>query len=351
MIGPYSAPGTPSVATPELPREVLRDGARNGEFQGVYRAPRTATHVRMELRLQWAPGSSVTWSQVSLRQIPPPPARTVRVAAIHFRPSGRTPLENCQQFIPLVAQAAEQHVQLAVLPETLTYYGLGMSYEACAEPIPGPSTEFFGRLARQHQMHLVVGLLERAPPLLYNVAVLIGPEGQVIGKYRKVCLPRDESDRGITPGDSYPVFDTQIGKLGMMVCYDGFFPEVARRLTEGGAEIIAFPVWGCSPLLAAARACENQVYVISSTYTDSQSHWMKTAVFGHDGETLARADNWGTLAIADLALGNRTLWQGLGDLREEIYRGRPPSAWEYTQSGESPKISLFPPQHRSPAEP
>ncbi len=54
----------------------------------------------------------------------------------------------------------------------------------------------------------------------------------------------------------------------MMVCYDGFFPEVARELSNRGAEVIAWPVWGCNPLLGAARACENHVYVVSSTYTD-----------------------------------------------------------------------------------
>ena len=93
----------------------------------------------------------------------------------------------------------------------------------------------------------------------------IGPDGAVAGKYRKVTLPRSEVEAGVTPGDSYPVFDTRFGKVGMMVCYDGFFPEVARELSNRGAEVIAWPVWGCNPSLAAARACENHVYVVSST--------------------------------------------------------------------------------------
>ena len=86
--------------------------------------------------------------------------------------------------------------------------------------------------------------------------------GKIEGKYRKVCLPRGEVEGGITPGKEYPVFKTRFGKVGMMVCYDGFFPEVARELTRNGAEVIAWPVWGCNPLLARARACENHIYLI-----------------------------------------------------------------------------------------
>jgi predicted amidohydrolase len=114
-------------------------------------------------------------------------------------------------------------------------------------------------LAVKHDLYIVAGLLEREGPAIYNVAVLISPDGKVIGKYRKVTLPRGEIEAGITPGRDYPVFETRFGKVGMMICYDGFFPEVARALAIQGAEVIVWPVWGCNPLLASARACENHV--------------------------------------------------------------------------------------------
>ena len=63
----------------------------------------------------------------------------------------------------------------------------------------------------------------------------------------------------------------------MMICYDGYFPEIARRLVNHGAEIIAWPVWGCNPKLAVARAVENHVYLVSSTYTDTSEHWTVSA--------------------------------------------------------------------------
>src|SRR5262249_39111928 len=154
--------------------------------------------------------------------------------------------EKCRQFAPLIEQAAKQKADLVVLPETLTYYRSGRSPAEVAEPVPGPSTEYFGQLAKEHDLYIVAGLYERAGHLVYNVAVLLGPDGKVAGKYRKVTLPTGEVDLGVAPGSNYPVFDTRFGKLGMMVCYDGFFPEVARELTNRGAEVIAWPVWGCN---------------------------------------------------------------------------------------------------------
>jgi predicted amidohydrolase len=95
----------------------------------------------------------------------------------------------------------------------------------------------------------VFSLIERAGHLLYNTAVLLGPDGRLVGKYRKVCLPREEIEAGVMPGDQYPVFPNRFGKVGLMICYDGFFPEPARELAKRGAEVIAWPAWGCNPLL------------------------------------------------------------------------------------------------------
>ena len=96
--------------------------------------------------------------------------------------------------------------------------------------------EFFGRLAQKHDMYIVAPVFERLGHVIYNTAALVGPDGRFVGKYRKVCLPRTEYLAGITPGGEYPVFQTRFGKLGMMICYDVSFPEVARGLANNGAD-------------------------------------------------------------------------------------------------------------------
>lgn len=316
-------PGQRPRAEPEFPKAVL-DAAGNGKFEGMFLAPSDATQAIVELSYRWEPNGRVVWSKVTFEKVTAPEPRMVRLATVHHQPrAGKTAREKCEQFAPFIEEAASKDVDLVVLPETLTFYGSGKTYADCAEPIPGPSTDYFGELAKQHDLYIVAGLLERDEHLVYNVAVLLGPEGDVVGKYRKVCLPRGEIEGGITPGKDYPVFKTRFGQVGMMVCYDGFFPEVARELSNNGAEVIAWPVWGCNPMLGQARACENHVYLISSTYTDYGSNWMQTAVYGHDGKPLSVAKEWGTLAIAEVDLNKPLHWHSLGDFKAQIPAHRP----------------------------
>ena len=229
-----------AVAEPEYPVDVGPVIAGSwSTVRGVYRAPADATAAVVELSLRWAVDARVDFAQVELRAITPPPARLARLATAHFRPEkGTTAAEKCVQFVPLVEQAARERADLLVLPETLTYYQAG-SFEDAAEPIPGPSTEFFGALARKHNMYIVAGLVEREGHLIYNTAALLDPQGGLLGKYRKVTLPRGEIDGGITPGTEFPVFETRFGKLGMMICYDGAHSSIIP-CHQSSIELVAF---------------------------------------------------------------------------------------------------------------
>lgn len=317
-------PGERLQAEPEFPKHVATADGWD-LLEGVYLAPPDAISAKIELHYRWGePNSSVRWSVPTMEATAAPKPRNARLATIHLRPTaGKTAQEKCEQFAPLIADAAKQGADLIVLPETLTYYNAGGGYADRAEPIPGPSTDYFAGLAKQYDTYIVAGLLERDEHLIYNVAVMLGPDGNIVGKYRKVTLPRGEIEGGIMPGHEYPVFETRFGKVGMMICYDGFFPEVARELSNRGAEVIAWPVWGCNPLLASARACENHVYLVSSTYTDFDEDWAQSAIYGRDGHTLAQAENWGSVSIVEVDLGKPWLWSSLGDFQAQIQAHRP----------------------------
>ena len=311
------------MARPEFPRDQTTSAEGWTLVQDSYLVPENATQAVVELQLRWEPHAAARWRNVRWDVMDEAPKRKVRLATIHFRPGGTDePLDNIDQFDPLLAEAAAQNADLVVLGEAITMVGHSTPIEDLAEPIPGPSTEALGRLAKQHGLYIVAGLTEREEHLVYNVAVLIGPDGELIGKYRKACLPREETAKGIMPGDEYPVFDTPLGKIGMMICWDVFFPEVARGLANNGAEVIALPIWGGHPALAQARAIENQCYIVTSTYTGGDQ-WMRSGVLDPTGQWLATAEEQGEVVVVEVDLNKRYYNRFLGDFRGRIPHERP----------------------------
>ena len=312
-------------ARPDYPR----DGGRNADgsvtVADTYPVPENASYAVVQLHLRWAPGGKVVWKDVNFESVAAPPSRKVKLAAVHSQlaGSGRTVAENRELLRPLIEKAAGQGADLIVLPELLTCKGVTHDYASVAESIPGETTDYFGTLAKQHDCYIVAGLPEKAEKLVYNVAVLLGPDGKVVGKYRKVTLPREEIARGIAPGDEYPVFETRFGKVGMMICYDVFFPEVARELAMNGAEVLALPIWGGNPRLAAARCAENGVYLVSSTYTNHEYNWMKSAIWDREGDRIETANEWESVVVTEVDLSKPTYWDGLGDFQSRIAREAP----------------------------
>jgi predicted amidohydrolase len=177
-----------------------------------------------------------------------------------------------------------------------------------------------GNIARKYNLYIVAGILEKKDDVVFNTSVLIDRAGNLAGKYHKLSLPREEIDGGVTPGDSLPVFDTDFGRIGMMICWDVTFPETARTLAQKGAEIIFLPIWGGNVTLTKARAIENQVYVVSSSYD------MTTAVFDQEGEVMKEATKEDPVAVVDVDLNKQKLWPWLGDFKNRIPTEMPPQS-------------------------
>jgi len=294
------------------------------KFTAIYRAPTDATHATVKLHLRWEPQGQVEWGGVTLIKTGPRPSRKVRLAACNYRPrGGKTTLDNLLQLRPYVAQAAKQSANLLVLGECITSVGTDLSHVEVAEPVPGPSTNYLGRMAKENNLYIVTTLNERVGHLIYNTAVLLGPGGKLVGKYRKICPARGEYRKGIAPGRQFPVFNTDIGKIGMMICFDVHMPEVARGLAANGADIIAMPIMGGHPALARARAIENQIYLVTSTYSVNDD-WMQTGVWGLSGELLVRTTEKDSIVIAEVDLSEQYFWRAnMGEFKGRLRHERP----------------------------
>ena len=149
-----------------------------------------------------------------------------------------------------IADVAAQGAQLVVLQElhNSLYFCQVEDVNNCnlAEPIPGPSTTFYGELARRHGIVLVTSLFERrAAGLYHNTAVVFEKDGSIAGKYRKMHIPDDPAYYEkfyFTPGDlGFQPIDTSVGRLGVQVCWDQWYPEGARLMALRGAEMLIYP--------------------------------------------------------------------------------------------------------------
>jgi predicted amidohydrolase len=284
----------------------------------AYQAPARTTEAQLELHLRWSPKGTVRWRNVGLNEAKPPGPRKVRLAAVNHRPRNtKSAQENLEQFAKLIDDAAAQTVDIVCLPEGITQVGTRNSYTDVAETIPGPATHFLGECAKKHHIYVVAGLYERDGHVAYNTSVLIGRDGALLGKYRKVCLPREEIDGGLMPGHEYPVFDTDFGRIGMMICWDISYPEVARELAARGAEVILMPIAGGNETLAKARAIENQIYLVASGYD------FPTAIYDRAGQALATTRKEPDVIVKEVDLNARLLWYWLGDWRSRIWREGP----------------------------
>jgi len=310
-----------NIITPaEYPATLRGEDPRGWQpIEQTYLSPKGAAKVRLELVFRWDADGKVWFEPAAFEKAGAPKPRPARLATVKHRPpTGNTTEKNLAEFARYVEQAAAQKADIVCLPESITLVGTGKSYVECAEPVPGPTTEFLGKLARTGRIYIIAGILERDGETVYNTGVLIDRTGRLAGTYRKVCLPREEIEGGVTPGDEFRAFDTDFGRIGIMICWDVAFPEPARQLMLEGAEAIFMPIWGGNVTLARARAIENQVYLVSSSYD------METGVFGLEGELIAQADDSHPVVTVEVDLGKKKDWPWLGDFKNRIPREMPP---------------------------
>ena len=246
---------------------------------------------------------------------------------------------NLRKIENIVMKAKRQGAELVIFPElSLTGYSVRDQIYELAETIPGPSTTVLEQLAKKAGTYIVFGMpeiSEKTQATIYNAAVFVGPHG-LIGKYRKMYLPTHsvfEEKRYFRPGYQPVAFETELGKIGLIICYDVFFPEVSRLTRLKGAQLIV--CISASPTtrrtffetLTAARAIENTAflaYVNLVGIEDGLQFWGGSRLIGPDGKVLVKAKyDEEDLVIGEVNYADirpiETFVPTLKDLRPELF--------------------------------
>jgi predicted amidohydrolase len=233
----------------------------------------------------------------------------ISVAAVQFDPKISSTRENTRRIVDLIERAVDSGVKLAVFPEAAVSGYVFESREDAmesAESIPGPSSDAIATECARNGAHVVFGLLEKEQDALFNAALFCGPNG-IIGHYRKTHLPHLGVDRFCSRGDlPLRVFDSPVGRVGIMICYDQRFPEVARCLALSEAEIIALPTnWprgaeSAPDFILRTRALENRVFVVGANRVGHERGTEfigRSCIFDPSANRLAEADGFSEIIL------------------------------------------------------
>jgi N-carbamoylputrescine amidase len=266
--------------------------------------------------------------------------------------------ENLERSLAGIRQAAAEGARLVLLQELHSFVYFCQSEDPktfdLAEPVPGPTSKLLGNLARELGIVIVGSLFEkRADGLFHNTAVVLNPDGELAGIYRKTHIPDDPGYAEkfyFTPGDlGIHAIETPVGRLGILVCWDQWYPEAARLMALDGAQLLLYPsAIGWEPndtedekerqlqawiTIQRGHAIANHVPVIccnrcgmETTAESPRSEiefWGSSFACGPQGEMLGQAGNAEQVLIVDLDLGRREelrrTWPFLRDRRVDLY--------------------------------
>jgi N-carbamoylputrescine amidase len=236
---------------------------------------------------------------------------TFKLAAVQMR-MGTDPAVNLERAVTKVREAAQRGAEIVCLPELFRSQYFCQTEDHAqfdlAEPIPGPSTEVLTRVAREANVVIIASLFERrAAGLYHNTAAVIDAGGALLGMYRKMHIPDDPlyyEKFYFTPGDlGFRAFDTRVGRIGTLVCWDQWYPEGARLAALAGADLLTYPTAiGWHP----AEKAEHGAAQADAWRTIQRSHAIANGVYvaavnrvGHEGPASGGIEFWGGTFVCD----------------------------------------------------
>ncbi len=333
-----------------LPKSV---GDAAMDFEATLKAPKGATRLTVRYVFRWSQTGTSVWAAPRIETAAPVQRRAVKLCIVNSSrqtrdrvktlplSSGKGLPDDVARSVDLwgslILAACRQKPQLVVTPEIVIG---GKQFMEGAIEVPGPATEPFQKIAREHGVYLVLGVRERDRDAVFNSAVLISPKGRVHGVYRKVHLATSEGLSGTSAGKSFPVFQTDLGRIGCLICMDTTVCESMRMLALGGARIVCFPImgdlrasrWSPGPpifnedrwkAIMRTRAIDNQVCMVVA-----RNNVQGSCIIDRKGDILAwnSGDQEMIFATVPAEDGYR-VWNG-GDFREVTFLLRRPCLYE-----------------------
>jgi predicted amidohydrolase len=264
-------------------------------------------------------------------------------AAVQMEPLLLEPKKNVEKVIQLILKASNLGANVVVFPEcALTGYGLSLDEaRAFSEAVPGSSTDRISEACRETDCIVVIGMLEKdGDGSIYNTAALLGTDG-LLGKYRKTHLPYLGVDRFLSPGTSINgPFDTPVGKMGLLICYDLRFPEPMRVLALKGAHAVLLPTaWPHTATLypeymAQSRSSENSIYLVAANRIGMERgtrYLGRSVIAGTNGEKLAEGtEDQEEILLAELELDlseNKKRIFTPGEYELDLFKDRRPELY------------------------
>jgi predicted amidohydrolase len=262
--------------------------------------------------------------------------REVTIALAQTAPVLNDNEENLRRMAGAIQRiCSEQPTDLIVFPElALSGYECGLNFTRLAERVPGHAVSYLAGKAAEFSVHVVFGMpvKEKVESILFNAVVLVGPDGELIGDYRKLHL-RGEEKLAFRPGYRLPIFETDAGNIGVMIGWDMAFPEVARSLVLDGADLVVCPsAWETSHIeewraYTVARACENAVFIAAANRVGQEPSYAfggESALIGPRGQVHTALDE----AVEGYAVATIDLDE-IRTVREEqqILQARQPGAY------------------------
>lgn len=322
-------------------------------YERIVRAPDDADHLTITCTLRWTNGKAV-WSTPEVERVD---ASTedddeVTIAVVTGAEGDRKgKIKSIADNIAYYSRLCELAIaavdpDLLVLPEIALQWGLSEHGYDTAVSATGPEVGAFAEIARRSGAHILVGAVEREDDAVFNSAILLGPDGAVVGAYRKVHLAVGEHISGILGGDGFPVFETPLGRIGCNICKDSSFSESSRLVGLGGADFLLLPIMGDhrasrwskgSPsfdedrwrAIMRVRAMDNQLCLVAARNNSRGS-----CVLDRSGEFLAWNDGSLPFVTAKVARDDDyRMWNG-GCFRDDVWTLRRPRLYDaYANEG------------------